>query len=171
MIHRMAVAEDVPSACRILNDIIKIGGTTAYQEPLSETDFINHFLIGKSCLSCIVCEDSNADILGFQALAIIKKLPAGWADIATFARAHPKTKGVGTLLFEASKQFLQTTQYQDDDALASSFQMINATIRADNQSGLSYYNKMGFVDYHCDKAVPLNDGTPVDRISKQYQLP
>jgi len=166
----MAVSTDVPGACRILNDIIQVGGTTAYEEPLSETDFLIHFLIGDSRISCIICEDSNADILGFQSLAINKKLPIGWVDIATFARVNPKTKGVGTLLFATSKQFLVTGRVQDAKVCVTPYQMINATIRADNKSGLSYYSKMGFVDYHCDRAVPLNDGTPVDRISKQYKL-
>ena len=47
---------------------------------------------------------------------------------------------------------------------------LNATIRADNVSGLTYYGKMGFVDYKVDKAVALKDGQLVDRISKRYVL-
>lgn len=165
MNQRMAVAADVPAACRILNDIINIGGTTAYESPLNHTVFTNHFLTGESCVSCIVCEDTQGNIIGFQSLSINEKLPSDWVDIATFARADPKIKGVGTALFEASKRFLVTS-----NAMTNKVLMINATIRADNQSGLAYYNKMGFVDYRCDKAVPLRDGTPVDRISKQYKL-
>ena len=47
---------------------------------------------------------------------------------------------------------------------------INATIRADNSGGLAFYSRMGFVDHHVDKAVPLKSGLPVDRISKRYPL-
>ena len=45
---------------------------------------------------------------------------------------------------------------------------INATIRADNVSGLAYYTKMGFETYHRVKQVPLSDSTPVDRVKKRY---
>jgi ribosomal protein S18 acetylase RimI-like enzyme len=47
---------------------------------------------------------------------------------------------------------------------------INATIRADNSGGLAFYNRMGFLDYEVTRAVPLKDGTPVDRIRKRYSL-
>lgn len=164
MNQRMAVIADVPGACRILNDIIQIGGTTAYEDQLSEAHFTEHFLTGESSVSCIVCEDDNGTILGFQSLVINSKLPVGWVDIATFARAESKVRGVGAALFAASKLLLR------NQVLASQYRMINATIRADNKPGLSYYNKMGFVDYHCEKSVPLKDGTPVDRIYKQYKL-
>ena len=43
-------------------------------------------------------------------------------------------------------------------------------IRDSNESGLAYYSKIGFIDYSVNKAVPLNDGTPVDRISKKYAV-
>ena len=47
---------------------------------------------------------------------------------------------------------------------------INATIRADNAGGLAFYTKQGFVDYGVTPAVPLADGTPVDRVHKRFSL-
>ncbi|MEM9148767.1 MAG: GNAT family N-acetyltransferase, partial [Pseudomonadota bacterium] len=47
---------------------------------------------------------------------------------------------------------------------------LNATIRADNRVGLAYYSRMGFQDYAVRPAVPLADGSPVDRISKRFDL-
>ena len=47
---------------------------------------------------------------------------------------------------------------------------INATIRADNEGGLAFYAKQGFVDHSVDRAVPLKDGTPIDRINKRHRL-
>ena len=47
---------------------------------------------------------------------------------------------------------------------------MNAEIRADNEGGLAFYGKMGFQDQDVDRAVPLGDGTPVDRINKRYPL-
>ncbi|WP_420810234.1 GNAT family N-acetyltransferase [Ensifer aridi] len=73
---------------------------------------------------------------------------------------HEKVPGAGTALFAATKAY----------ARDAGFLAINATIRADNIGGLAYYSKMGFVDYKVDKAVPLKDGRPVDRISKRYLL-
>lgn len=47
---------------------------------------------------------------------------------------------------------------------------IYATIRADNVAGLANYAKMCCEDYHLDPAVPLPDGTPVDRDFKRFAL-
>ncbi len=155
---RQAVKSDVQQMCCLLNQIIEIGGTTAYEEKLDNDKFISHFLNEASCLSLFVCESNDGVILGFQVLKVNTSLPADWADIATFARAEPKVRGVGTALFEATQKLANERQI-----LA-----INATIRGDNEPGLAYYSKIGFVDYKVDKARPLKDGTPVDRVSKKY---
>lgn len=151
--------QDISKLCVMLNEIIHIGGTTAYEIPLSDKDFDSHFLSGSDCIFCTAATNGET-LLGFQALSLNPKLPSNWIDIATFARASPKVKGVGTALFESTKQQLN----------GGKFTHINATIRADNRSGLTYYTKMGFIDYHVNKAVPLSDGTPVDRISKQFEV-
>ncbi|MBB3523614.1 ribosomal protein S18 acetylase RimI-like enzyme [Rhizobium sp. BK456] len=55
-------------------------------------------------------------------------------------------------------------------AEAFGLEFINATIRADNISGLGYYAKMGFETYDRVAQVPLQDGMPVDRITKRYSV-
>jgi hypothetical protein len=50
------------------------------------------------------------------------------------------------------------------------FLEINAQIRADNLPGMAYYAAMGFAPFDMVKAVPLKDGTPVDRMIKRYDL-
>lgn len=158
---RAAAPGDVADLCGLLNTIIRIGGTTAYETPLTEAQFAEHFLTGPDLLGCFVAEDRDAGLLlGFQALGRHSGLPETWADIATFARVEPKVCGVGTSLFAA------TSARARDLGLTA----INATIRADNASGLAYYTKMGFEDYAVAKGVPLMDGTPVDRISKRYMV-
>lgn len=157
---RQATKSDVRQMFRLLNRIIEIGGTTAYEEKLDDEKFTSHFLNEATCLSLYVCESNDSEILGFQVLKVNTSLPAGWADIATFARVEPKVRGVGITLFEATKKLAR-----EREILA-----INATIRGDNESGLAYYSKIGFVNYKVDKARPLKDGTPVDRISKKYVL-
>ena len=157
---RPVTPDDVPALRDILNEIINIGGTTAYQEPLTDDTFREHFLTGSHCLTCFICEDKDGQALGFQSLGTLERLPEQWGDIATFARVSNKVKGVGSVLFQSTQAFAS------DNSLIA----INATIRADNCQGLSYYSKLGFVDYDIRKAVPLQDGTPVDRISKKYVM-
>ncbi|WEX77640.1 GNAT family N-acetyltransferase [Sinorhizobium numidicum] len=157
---RPARTEDVPALCTFLNEIIRLGGTTAHETPFSHESFASHFLCGLGFVSCFVAEDTEGRPCAFQALERWDGLPVGWADIGTFARPHAKVRGAGTALFAATKAHART----------AGFKVINATIRADNMGGLAYYDKMGFVDYKVESGVPLRDGRPVDRISKRYLL-
>ncbi len=151
---------DIPEMCQLINEIIEIGGTTAHEELFDEERFAEHFLSERKLISCIVAVDQNDTIAGFQAAEMHPGLPEDWADIATFARVSPKTPGVGTALFAATRKAVE----------AGGFVAINATIRADNESGLSFYKKMGFETYGVRKNVPLSDGTEVDRINKRFIL-
>jgi L-amino acid N-acyltransferase YncA len=156
---REARPDDAVTLCEILNAIIRIGGTTALETPLDVAQFQEAFLVGPCFITCFVAEDEEAGRLwGFQALGHYPELPPGWADIATFARVEPKLRGVGTALFGATR-----VRSRELGLTA-----INAAIRADNASGLAYYAKMGFEDYGALRDVPLEDGTPVDRILKRY---
>ncbi len=157
---RPARSEDVPALCAFLNEIIRIGGTTAHEAPFTHESFTAHFLASPGFVSCFVAEDGAGRPCAFQALEHWDGLPDGWADIGTFARPHARVRGAGSALFAATRAH----------ASDAGFKAINATIRADNVAGLAYYGKMGFIDYKIDKAVPLEDGRPVDRISKRYLL-
>jgi GNAT superfamily N-acetyltransferase len=157
---RQAVSKDAASLCLILNEIIAIGGTTAYETPLSVPEFDDHLLSGDDCIICFIAETLAGEALGFQSLLKNPGLPPRWGDIATFTRRQPRTPGIGTALFQNTRAFAQ------DFGLVA----INATIRSDNYSGIPYYEKMGFKTYSVAHAVPLNDGTPVDRVSKSYLL-
>ncbi|MGO7580785.1 N-acetyltransferase family protein, partial [Rhizobium ruizarguesonis] len=79
----------------------------------------------------------DQSLVGFKSLSLYGDPPKGFADIATFARMTPRTPGVGTALFPATR----------DAAEEFGIEFINATIRADNVSGLGYYTKMGFKTY------------------------
>jgi L-amino acid N-acyltransferase YncA len=158
---RPATAADIPALCDLLNAVIRIGGTTAIETPLSHAAFDAYFLGGDLCLGCLVAEAAaTGELLGFQALERHPELPADWADIATFARPDAKTSGIGTRLFAATQA----------RARALGVIAINATIRGDNSGGLAFYSKMGFADYKVTPQVPLLDGRKVDRISKRYLL-
>lgn len=160
-IVRTARTTDAAALTELLNIIIAAGGTTAMQEPLATDTFAEWFVSGPDVLSCVVAEDDvSRNLLGFQSIYRDAELPDGWADIATFASTQHKVAGVGT------RMFAHTRSRAKDLGLAT----INATIRADNVQGLSFYEKMGFRIYRTLEAVPLRDGTPVDRIMKRYDL-
>ncbi len=104
---------------------------TALELPLSITAFNEFFLTGPNCIACFVAESFAGAALGFQSLTRNTKLPEAWADIATFTQRQPRTPGVGTALFKTTADF----------ARRSGLIAINATIRADNQSGIPYYER------------------------------
>jgi L-amino acid N-acyltransferase YncA len=160
MIIRHASNDDSLELSRLLNEIIQIGGTTAIETPLSHQDFRDYFLSGKNHICCFVAEDDTGMLMGFQALAKHAELPENCADIATFAKHGSTQSGIGTALF---KRILHHAAQQ-------SINSINATIRQDNASGISYYSRMGFKDHSIAKDIPLRNGKLIDRISKRYAV-
>ena len=157
---RQTIREDVLILCEILNEIIGIGGTTALETPLCQSEFRKYFLQGENHICCFSALDESGFLAGFQAMERHPKLPNDWADIATFSRVQPKTRGIGSALFDKTKLY----------AKQSGITAINATIRSDNVGGLTYYKKMGFETYSVRKAVLLKNGDKVDRISKQFYV-
>ena len=114
---RKAQSSDAVPMAALLNDIIELGGTTAYQRPLTATEFKETFLDGTDHICCFVAVDSNGKAAGFQALEHRSKLPNDWGDIATFARVNPKIAGIGKALCT------QTLAHAKEASLAA----INAT--------------------------------------------
>lgn len=80
--------------------------------------------------------------------------------IGTFARLGRTQRGTGSRLFAATLRL----------AAARGLAAINATIRADNAGGPAFYGRLGFTDHARRRAVPLRDGTRIDRISKRFAL-
>ena len=159
---RPATAKDATAMAALLNEIIAIGGTTAYEEPFTGESMDHHYVSARNLIACTVAE-RDGELLGFQGLFWPDEentFPAGWAFIATFARVGRTGGGVGRALFAATVKA----------AHGAGVRTIDATIRADNTSGLAFYSRMGFTDYGCLPGVPLKDGTPVDRIRKRFDL-
>lgn len=150
---------DAAKLAELLNAIIMRGGTTAFETLFTAAELARSYLTGPAVHCCFVAE-SGGRLLGFQTLRTQPFLPADVGDIATFTRVGNTQAGVGTALFAA------TTARARELGLTE----INATIRADNAGGLTFYSRMGFVDHELVPAVPLKDGTPVDRIRKRYRL-
>ena len=157
---RRATSADAPHLCEILNEIVAIGGTTALEIQLTTAEFDNDFISGPGCIFCHVAQAADGTALGFQVLQRNSDLPDDWGDIGTFTRRTPRTPSVGTALFQQTKKA----------AREHGVSVINATIRADNYAGMPFYEKMGFATYKIVKAVPLKDGTPVDRVFRRYTI-
>jgi L-amino acid N-acyltransferase YncA len=159
---RPATAKDATAMAVLLNEIIAIGGTTAYEEPFNTEGMDHHYVSAQNLIACTVAEQ-DGDLLGFQGLFWPTEedpLPVGWAFIATFARVGRTGGGVGRALFAATVKA----------AHGAGVRTIDATIRADNTGGLAFYGRMGFTDYDCLAGLPLKNGTLVDRIRKRFDL-
>ena len=160
---RLATHSDAAAMTEVLNPLIAAGGTTAHQRPFDAARMCRHYIAPEGNIACHVAV-LEGRIAGFQSLIWPHDhgdpFPEGWAIIASFVAPNAAGRGVGRKLFAATRTA----------AMAASVRVIDATIRADNASGLGYYTAMGFRDYDRLIAVPLRDGTPVDRIRKRYDL-
>lgn len=151
---------DAPAATALLNAIIRAGGTTALGTPLTAGRTTELFLEGPKVRCCHVALDDAGAMLGFQSVGRVPDLPADWGEMGTYVRVGLAGRGVGSALFTATKA----------RAKALGLVTLNAKIRADNGGGLAYYQSRGFCDYGRLPAVPLDDGTLVDRVLKRLDL-
>ena len=150
---------DYAQMTELLNEIIEVGGTTAYLKPISVQDMQKWVSRGGDMASWHVAEEGGT-ILGFQWAEPHDQLPDEAASAATFVRIGTVGKGIGTKLFEAT-----TTKMR-----ALGFVWLNASIRSDNESGLSYYSKMGFKDWLVEPDAALSDGRVTGKNHKRYDL-
>jgi len=161
---RPAARADADAMAELINAIIRIGGTTAYEDPFDAASMDAEFISLPQLVSCFVAEE-NGEIAGFQSLMRgfedHDPFPDDWGIIGTFARVGLTRRGVGASLFA----------HTAEAARAAGICVIDATIRADNTGGLAFYSRLGFVDYAILRALPLRDGTPVDRIRKRFDVP
>lgn len=160
---RPARPDDAGSMAELINAIIAIGGTTAYETPFDAASMDAAYISLPQLVSCFVAEDGR-ELIGFQGLMRSfdpdDPLPADWATIGTFARVGLTQRGVGSALFARTLAA----------AREAGIRVIDATIRADNAGGLAFYGRQGFVDYDRLVGLPLKDGRPVDRIRKRFDL-
>ena len=157
---RPAVDADTEGMRTLLNEIIRVGGTTAITNEMSPDEMREWFISGEKVASCFVAVDSDGTIVGFQSLSKSGSLPAGWVDIATFASRSRQKSGVGSALFAHTREA----------ATKLGFTAINATIRVVNEGGLAYYSRMGFETYLVEDGDPQAQGGVFNRVHKRYAL-
>ena len=154
---RPAATLDLGAMARLLNEIIARGGTTAMVDPVTADD-IAAWISAPGAVFHVA--EADGRILGFQWIEPHTKLPPEACDIATFVEVERTGMGIGSALFAATEPAARQLGYR----------WINATIRADNASGLAYYQSRGFRDWHVIASVPLRNGLVVDKVSKRYDL-
>ena len=157
---RIADANDTEAMRTLLNEIIRVGGTTAITNELSCDEMREWFIAGKAFVSCFVALDSGGKIIGFQSLSTYCTLPSRWVDIATFTSRARHKSGVGSALFLRTR----------GAASRFGFAAINASIRVDNVGGLAYYSRMGFETYLVEDGDPQAHGRPFNRVHKRFTL-
>lgn len=156
---RPVATSDTEQMADLLNEIIAIGGTTAYLDPVSAEAISEWVARGGTSASWHVA-DQEGVIVGFQWAEPHKQLPKEAASVATFVRAGAVGHGIGTKLFETTTA----------KSRALGFEWLNASIRSDNASGLSYYSKMGFEDWKIEPNAALSDGRITGKTHKRYNL-
>ncbi len=159
MIIRPAHDLDAGEMAALLNEIIAIGGTTALTGEVGRDDILAWMRRPKGAWH--VAETEEGEILGFQYIAPgAEYLPPEAAEIATFAKPGKQGLGIGSKLFQATRVVAKQLGYA----------WINANIRADNESGLAYYQSRGFEDYGRIEGYRMADGRVVDKILKRLDL-
>jgi L-amino acid N-acyltransferase YncA len=151
---------DAGSVAKLLNEIIEAGGTTALVRPVTGDD-LHDWMRSKAAQSTWhVALDTSEKVVGFQWVTPHEKLPPEACDIATFVQTGQTGLGIGSALFKATSVAAKSLGYR----------WINATIRADNEGGLTYYQSRGFRTWNIDEGVTLESGLVVDRISKRFDV-
>lgn len=143
---------------RLLNEIISEGGSTALTRPVTADDISNWMATPRSAWQ--VALDSSERVTGFQWIEPSIDRPDEAAEIATFVQLGQGGLGIGSALFEATRRAAKELGYR----------IILATIRADNEGGLIYYQSRGFMDGGLLEGVPLENGTRVDKRIKRFEL-
>lgn len=144
----------------ILNEIIKVGGTTALVNPVTDHDLSEWMSRHPGKSAWHVAEDSNGKVVGYQWVEPADYLPPEAVEIATFARLGHTGLGIGSKLFDATVAAARNLGYR----------WINANIRTDNAGGIAYYQSRGFEDYSRIDNYALANGEIVDKVLKRYFL-
>ena len=158
---RPAIALDAPSMARLLNPIIEDGSTTAITTKVTGDILVSWMSDKYDRDAWHVAVNDSEEVVGFQWIAQGGDyLPPEAAEIATFVQIGQTGLGIGSKLFDATKQAAKDLGYA----------WINANIRADNEGGLIYYQSRGFQDYGRIEGYEMANGQKVDKILKRYDL-
>jgi len=139
---RPATPADAPAMSAMLEALIAAGKRT---NP-GDLDFtMTHYVTHPDGILCSVAVDDDGSILGLQSLSRAVEgnrygTPVGWGIIGTHVAPAAARRGVGSRLFEVSREA----------ARAAGIGKIEAYIAVRNVEGQAYYEAMGFRTYRID---------------------
>lgn len=133
---RSAASADVMAMSSMLGELVAAEKRTRPSDPKFVRD---HYVDGAGIVCCVMAEDEDGAVLGFQCLKIADHdnaygTPAGWGYIGTHVSPRALRRGVGRRLFAVTR----------DVARDTGLRAIEAFIGADNAEGQAYYEAMGF---------------------------
>jgi len=157
---RRAGPADARDIAAMLSRVLAAADTSAIRGPVG-ADTIRGWMAAAPARSrWTVAEGEAGEILGLQWIEPHAGLPHEAADIATFVLPGRQQLGIGSALFTATERAARDLGYV----------WINATIRADNEGGLIYYQSRGFRVWKRETGVKIAPGRVVDRICTRYDL-
>lgn len=136
---RPAMPDDAEGMAAVQNEIFAAG---LRKTPTDVAAILAAYIDPEDRIHCVVAEDDDGRILGFQSLRLAKvgnpwNVAEGWGIIGTHVSPLAARRGVGSALFRdtllAAREF--------------GLRNIDASIGADNMLGQAYYEAMGFQTY------------------------
>lgn len=119
---------DVAACVEIINHIIRLGGTTAHEDPYDNAGFAKYYFEDPKVVNVALLDGR---IVGFQAAF---EAGEGVYSIGSFTDQQKPIRGVGAAMFDKTRA----------DCTRLGGASIIAKITSDNSGGLAYYSKMGF---------------------------
>jgi L-amino acid N-acyltransferase YncA len=157
---RAAGPADARDIADMLSRVLASADTSAIQGPVDAAMIRSWMALAPACSAWHVAENDRGEILGLQWIEPHAGLPTDAASIATFVAPGRQQLGIGSALFPATERAAQKLGYA----------WINATIRADNEGGLVYYQSRGFRQWKHEHDVEIAPGRVVDRVCTRYDL-
>jgi len=135
---RPAVRGDARSMSLLLNELV---AAAKRRSAADEGSVLNNYIEDPELILCSLAVDGTT-ILGFQSLKRASAgnrygTPVGWGIIGTHVSPLASRRGVGSRLFEVTR----------DAGRNAGIEHIEAFIGAANVEGQAYYEKMGFRTY------------------------
>lgn len=136
---RQATDNDADQMSEILSPILI---SWKSDRPSDADHILRYYIEHPDSIKCTIAEDETGKALGFQSLIIATDnkpydVPNGWGIIGTYVRLDAARCGVGKHLFASSLEA----------AKQAGLKKIDATIGQSNETGLAYYEAMGFRTY------------------------
>jgi GNAT superfamily N-acetyltransferase len=157
---RRAGPADARDIADMLSRVLASADTSAIRGPVEAGTIRGWMAAAPARSNWLVAEDATGAVLGLQWIEPHAGLPDAAANIATFVLPGRQQLGIGSALFTATERAGRDLGYV----------WINATIRADNEGGLVYYQSRGFRIWKRETGVEIAPGRVVDRLCTRYDL-